>query len=110
MARLQKSGKPGSKLGRVKYRLDDKENRFAIGAYPAIGLKEARELAWAAKREIANAVSPRQAKLAKIDAQHLSEARTFEYVAEQWLQLKAPDLVEKSLAASKAHWLIMFTP
>ena len=97
----QKSGKPGSKLWRVKYRLDGKENRFAIGAYPAIGLKEARELAWAAKREIANAVSPRQAKLAKIDAQHLSEARTFEYVAEQWLQLKAPDLVEKSLAGFK---------
>ena len=35
MARLQKSGKPGSKLRRVKYRLDDKENRFAIGAYTA---------------------------------------------------------------------------
>lgn len=33
----------GSKLWRWKYRID-KENRFAVGSYPKISLKEAREI------------------------------------------------------------------
>ena len=97
----QKNGKPGSKLWRIKYRLNKKENRFSLGAYPAVGLKDARELARAAQKDVANAISPRQAMIVKIENQLLTQARTFEYVAEQWLQLKAPDLVEKSLAGFK---------
>ena len=63
-----------------------------------MGLKDARELARAAQRDGANAVSPRQAMIVKIENQRLTQARIVEYVPEQWLQLKAPDLVEKSLA------------
>uniref|UniRef100_UPI00358DC0E0 Arm DNA-binding domain-containing protein n=1 Tax=Pseudomonas chlororaphis TaxID=587753 RepID=UPI00358DC0E0 len=37
-----KAGKSPSKFWRLKYRLHGKENRFSIGAYPDIGLKEAR--------------------------------------------------------------------
>ncbi len=32
----------GSKLWRLKYRIDGKEKKLALGAYPAVGLKEAR--------------------------------------------------------------------
>ncbi|MBP1148075.1 hypothetical protein JOE33_004998 [Pseudomonas sp. PvP027] len=37
-------GKSPSKVWRLKYRLHGKENRFYIGAYSDIGLKEAREI------------------------------------------------------------------
>lgn len=88
-------------MWRIKYRLNKKENRFSLGAYPAVGLKDARELALAAQRDVANAISPRQATIVKIENQRLTQTRTFKYVAEQWLQLKAPDLVEKCLAGFK---------
>jgi hypothetical protein len=33
----------GGKLWRVKYRFNKKEKRLALGAYPEVALKEARE-------------------------------------------------------------------
>ncbi|CAI8729739.1 Integrase arm-type DNA-binding domain-containing protein [Pseudomonas donghuensis] len=93
-----KSHKPASKYWRMKYRLHGKENVYAIGRYPDIGLKDARELARAARRDVANHTAPLKAKRAKLQAQLLNEERTFSYVAEQWLAFKSPDLVSKSLA------------
>jgi len=90
--------KAGGKLWRLKYRLHGKENVYAIGAYPAIGLKKARELAQEARTDIANGISPLKAKKAKIEAKRLVEDRTFQFVAEEWLKGKAPKLVEKSFA------------
>ncbi|WP_449123975.1 Arm DNA-binding domain-containing protein [Pseudomonas viridiflava] len=40
-----KVGKSSSRLWRLKYRLHAKENRFSVGAYPDMGLKEARDIA-----------------------------------------------------------------
>ncbi len=91
-------GKSPSKRWRLKYRLHGKENRFSIGAYPDIGLKEARDIARGARRDVANHIDPLKAKTAKIEAQLLNEARTFAYVAEQWLAFKSPELVTKSIA------------
>ncbi|WP_437882290.1 tyrosine-type recombinase/integrase [Pseudomonas sp. LRF_L74] len=90
--------KPVSKYWRMKYRLHGKENVFAIGGYPDISLKEARELARAARRDLANQVAPLKAKRAKVEAQLLNEERTFAYVAEKWLEFKSPDLVSKSIS------------
>jgi len=90
--------KAGGKLWRLKYRLNGKENVYAIGAYPAIGLKKARELALAARTDVASGIAPLKAKRSKVEALQLAEARTFRAVAEQWLKVKAPKLVEKSLA------------
>ena len=39
----------GGKLWRLKYRFEGKERLFAIGAYPAVSLKEARARAVTAK-------------------------------------------------------------
>jgi hypothetical protein len=43
----------GSKLWRLKYRLDGKEKRLALGAYPEVKLIEAREAREAARKLIA---------------------------------------------------------
>jgi hypothetical protein len=93
-----KAGKPPSKFWRLKYRLHGKENRFSIGAYPDIGLKEARDIARGARRDVANHIAPLKAKTAKIEAQLLNEERTFEYVAKQWLTFKSAELVTKSIS------------
>jgi hypothetical protein len=94
----RKIGNPPSKFWRLKYRLHGKENRFSIGSYPDIGLKEAREIARSARRDVANGIAPLKAKTAKIEAQRLSEQRTFAYVAEQWMTFKSAHLVSKSIA------------
>lgn len=93
-----KVGKFPSKFWRLKYRLHGKENRFSIGAYPDIGLKEARVIARDARRDVANHIAPLKAKTAKIEAQLLNEERTFAYVAEQWLAFKSAERVTKSIA------------
>lgn len=66
-----KVGKSPSKVWRLKYRLHGKENRFSIGAYPDISLKEARDIARGARRDVANHTAPLKAKTAKIEAQLL---------------------------------------
>ncbi|MNG15819.1 integrase [compost metagenome] len=43
-------------------------------------------------------IAPLKAKTDKIEAQLLNEVRTFEYVAEQWLNFKSAELVSKSPA------------
>jgi len=93
-----KVGKSPSKFWRLKYRLHGKENRFSIGAYPEIRLKEARDIARGARRDVANHTAPLKAKTAKIEAQLLNEVRTFEYVAKQWLAFKPAELVTKSIS------------
>ncbi|PYG78490.1 MULTISPECIES: site-specific integrase [unclassified Pseudomonas] len=93
-----KPDKPASKYWRMKYRLHGKENVFAIGSYPDVGLKEARDIARSARRDVANNTAPLKAKIAKMEAQLLNEERTFAYVSEQWMAFKSSDLVPKSVA------------
>ncbi|MBK5006938.1 DUF4102 domain-containing protein [Pseudomonas sp. S32] len=50
--------------------------------YPDIGSKDARELARAARRDVANHVAPLKDKREKIAAHSLDDGRTFQYVAE----------------------------
>ncbi|KPN90677.1 tyrosine-type recombinase/integrase [Pseudomonas nunensis] len=90
--------KSGGKLWRLKYRLHGKEYVYAIGTYPAIGLKKARDLAWLARTEVSEGKHPLKEKKAKLEEKRLAEDRTFQFVAEQWLKIKGPKLVEKSLA------------
>jgi len=79
----------GSKLWRLRYRLAGKENVFAIGQYPAIGLKEAREERTAAKKLIAKGIHPaHQRKLEKIRQVH-EHASSFQAVANEWLKNQA---------------------
>jgi integrase len=78
----------GSKLWRWKYRLDGKENRYSIGDYPTVTLKEAREAAEAARKLIKQGLHPaRQKRLERIKTAH-DQVNTFEAIAEEWIALK----------------------
>lgn len=78
----------GSKLWRLKYRLDNKENRFAIGSYPEVSLREARDAAEAARKQIRQGVHPaRQRKIERIQALH-ANSTTLESVAKDWVTMR----------------------
>jgi integrase len=72
----------GSRLWYFRYRFDGKENRLALGAYPQISLAEARDLRNAARKLLAEGISP--SRLRKTPARAVDENRTFKYVAISW--------------------------
>lgn len=85
----------GSKLWRWKYRLAGKENRFALGSYPQILLRDAREQSESARKLVAQGVHPsHQKRLDKIKAGH-ERANTFQLIAEEWLATKDWESVTK---------------
>lgn len=76
----------GGKLWRLKYRFGGKEKLLALGTYPEIKLKDARERRQAARELIAKKTDPGAARKAE-KASHSSQAEgTFEAVAREWHQ------------------------
>ncbi len=75
----------GSKLWRLKYRIGGKENRFALGAYPAMLLKEAKKKAEEARALVKAGIHPsNQKKLERIN-QATAHSNTFKSVALEWI-------------------------
>ena len=76
----------GGKLWRLKYRLGGKERLLSLGAYPAVGLKDARARRDEAKELVAQGIDPgAQKKAAKIEAAAIAkeESLTFAVVADE---------------------------
>src|SRR3546814_6498520 len=93
----------GSLLWRLKYRLDGREKKLALGKYPQVSLKAAREKRDEARKKIAEGVDPgKQRREAKIKA--MTEARnTFRLVADEYIEKMAVE--GKSPATiSKLRW------
>jgi integrase len=67
----------GGKYWRLKFRIADKEKRLSLGAYPAVGLKDARLKAEEARSQLSKGVDPSATKTL--------EAQTFQRVADEWL-------------------------
>ncbi|KGK24269.1 tyrosine-type recombinase/integrase [Pseudomonas plecoglossicida] len=84
--------KAGGKVFRLKYRLDGKENRYTIGAYPQVGVREAREEARRAWALIEQGQHPIAAKhAAKEEARQaavLAQENVFRVIAERYLNKK----------------------
>lgn len=76
----------GGKLWRLKYRFGGKEKRLALGAYPDIGLKDARERRETARKLLANGADPGEAKKAQKAASTERAANSFEVIAREWFE------------------------
>ena len=81
----------GSKLWRWRYRFDGKEKMMALGEYPLVTLKEARERHFAARKTLAAGIDPMAERKAEAEAkQREAEARqreaenSFENIARKW--------------------------
>ena len=83
------------KYWRMSYRFDGKQKTLALGVYPDISLKAAREARDKARTLLAQGIDPNEQKKSKRDEaerQQKEEARTFEFVAREWFDKKTRNL------------------
>lgn len=81
----------GSKLWRWRYRVEGKEKLMALGEYPLVGLGQARELHFAARKTLAAGVDPMaerkaeaEAKQREAETRQREEENSFEKISRKW--------------------------
>lgn len=95
----------GSLLWRVKFRFHGVEKKMALGRYPDLGIKEARQKRDEAREQLEGGIDPLAARIqAKIEAE-IAARTTFRVVADEFIQKME---VEGKAAATlkKARWLV----
>ena len=91
----------GGKLWRLKFRIDGKERKLALGRYPEISLSEARKRRDAAREQIALGNDPAREKQRAKARAHLSSENTFAAIAAEYCDKRKRD-GEKRWAPSTA--------
>jgi integrase len=76
----------GGKLWRFRYRIGNVEKKLAIGPYPEINLKQARNAADAARHSVAEGGDPAFEKRKKKIRDEFLSAQTFEAVAREYIE------------------------
>lgn len=95
----------GSKLWRVKFRVNGKEKKLSLGAYPDLSLKEARRLRDQARSAKAGGVDPAKEKQEIKRAAKQGADNSFAVVADEYIE----KMVKEGLAdstISKARWFL----
>lgn len=80
----------GAKLWRYRYRIAGKENIFAIGEYPALGLAQARAELLQAKSLVKQGIHPAHQRQVEQLVVEQTNACTFEAIAHEWIAKKTP--------------------
>lgn len=80
----------GSKLWRLKYRFEGKEKLLALGSYPDVSLKSARDRRDDARRLLAEGIDPGDHRKANKNARDDAAANSFETVAREWFTKMLP--------------------
>ncbi len=80
----------GSKYWRLKYRVNGKEKRLALGVYPEVSLSLARERRDEARKLLAQDIDPGEHKKATKAAKADRAANSFEVVAREWFSKYSP--------------------
>ena len=95
----------GSKLWRFKYRVNGKEKKLALGAYPEVSLKEARLARDRARTAAQAGGDPAAAKREARAAKRLAAGNTFGGIAEE-LITKMEAEGKADVTVTKARWLL----
>lgn len=91
----------GKKYWRLKYRFNGKEKLLALGVYPELSLKEAREGTEQARKLLANGIDPSEYKQ-QTKHQNLEEAaNTFQAIATEWFLTKSPSWSDSHRSRTK---------
>jgi integrase len=97
----------GAKRWRLAYRFAGGQKLLAIGVYPAIGLKDARNARERARRLLSDGTDPSEAKkLAKIERVSATE-NSFAAVATELIDKKRRE-GKAGVTVGKAEWLLSF--
>ena len=95
----------GSKLWRFRYRFQDRENMLALGAFPTVGLAEARKRRDDAKKLLSAGTDPSQARKLDRLKSALAAEKKFGGIAQEYLaNLEASNVAAITLAKNK--WLL----
>ena len=78
------------KYWRLDYRFNDKRKTLALGVYPEVGLKLAREKRDEARRLLAEGIDPAELRKVTKATSKLSAANSFEAVAQEWFAKYQP--------------------
>ena len=76
--------KPVGKYWRLDYRFGGKRKTLALGVYPAVSLKDARERRDEARKLLEGGADPGEARKAQKAAGSLNAANSFEVIAREW--------------------------
>ena len=74
----------GGRYWRMKYRMNGKEKRLALGVYPDVSLSDAREARDQARKLLTQGIDPSEAKQEAKAVKKLAAATSFEAVAREW--------------------------
>ncbi|OWQ98218.1 integrase [Sphingopyxis witflariensis] len=95
----------GSKLWRVKYRMNGVERKLALGSYPEITLAEARRARDAARRQLAHSIDPNFVKRQERIEAGIRASNSFSSVAQELIEKKAREgMAEPTLG--KMRWFV----
>ena len=97
--------KTGSKLWRMRYRFNGKENILSFGPYPAISLARARELRAEAKALLAEGIDPSAHAKEKKATQAALTEHTFKKIAAE-LMAKLRKEAKAEVTLKKKQWVL----
>ena len=97
----------GAKRWRLAYRFAGKQRVLAVGVYPKVGLKEAREARDKARRTLSEGADPTQAKRAAKTATEVAKANIFSVIAAELIEKKRLE-GKSSRTLKKLEWLLDF--
>jgi len=81
----------GAKYWRYDYRFSGKRKTLALGVYPEVSLKEAREKHQDARKELSKGIDPGNERKVEKLTRHLAAAESFEAVAREWFNQIMPE-------------------
>jgi len=97
----------GAKRWRLAYRYEGAQKTFAIGVYPEVGLKDARDAREAARKTLAHGQDPSQVKKAARAAQTEAGRNSFAAIARELLEKKRRDR-KAAATLRKFEWFMSF--
>jgi integrase len=95
----------GGKLWRFKYRLGGKEQSLGLGAYPAVGLREARARREEVRQQLAEGKDPSLERKREAVAAAINAQTTFAAVAEEFIQKREAEGIQQ-VTADKMRWMV----
>ncbi len=81
----------GAKYWRYDYRFSGKRKTLALGVYPEVPLKEARENHQDARKQLSKGIDPGNERKVEKLTRHLAAAESFEAVAREWFNQIMPE-------------------
>ena len=97
----------GAKRWRLAYRFGGVQKALAIGVYPEVGLRDARDAREAARKTLAHGQDPSQVKKAAKVARAEAGGNSFAAIAEELLQKKRRDR-KAAATLRKFEWFMSF--